>query len=278
MSDSLILVHISDPHFHRLPRHPRQWFSKRGLGALNLLLRRARLHPRERAVRLVRQLERMDWDHLVISGDMTQLALEEEFELARRMLEPLLARGKDRVTILPGNHDRYVAEPGGRDIFRAYFEEFFGEGEIATRKLSQTWRLAAWDSALPTPLFQATGRVRRETLDATERWLGGLPEGARVVLANHYPLYFLPPHGGRRSHGLENLEEVRRWLTGRGIELYLHGHLHENWVLRLTDAGRPQIHVNSASSTRVPRKGHNSAFHRIVLSGDAPEIQPLALD
>ena len=278
MSESITLIHISDPHFHRLPRKPRQWFSKRGLGALNVLYRRGRLHPLERARRLVRLVDGMDWQHLVITGDVTQLALEEEFELAREMLAPLLARGAERVTVLPGNHDRYVAEPEGRDGFRAYFGEFFGQGEIATRTLSETWRLAAWDSTRPTPPFVASGRVRPETLAATETWLAGLPGNARVVLANHYPLHFEPPDRYSRAHDLEDNESLQRWVAGRNIELYLHGHVHRNWVLRPVQSGRPCIHVNSASSTRLPRPGDVSAFHRIVLSGGEPEIQPIALD
>ena len=42
----------------------------------------------------------MDWDHLVISGDLTQLGLEQEFEEARRELEPLLQE-KDRSPSFP---------------------------------------------------------------------------------------------------------------------------------------------------------------------------------
>ncbi len=276
MSDPFALIHISDPHFHRVPRRPAQWFSKRGLGALNLILRRARLHPLERAERLVRRLDGMDWQHLVITGDVTQLALEEEFALARRVLEPLLARGAERVTVLPGNHDRYVAQP--RDHFRAYFGEFFGEGEIATKALTPRWHLAAWDSTEPTPPFMATGRVRAETLKATEHWLAGLPEEARVILANHYPVRLPPSHGHRRHHDLVNRSEVRTWVDSRDIALYLHGHVHENWVLDVTERGRRQTHVNSASSTRLPKPHHRSAFHRILLSQEGHRVEPLTLD
>ena len=278
MSDSFTLVHISDLHFHRVPRKPTQWLSKRGLGALNLIFRRARVYPPARAERLVRQLDRMDWGHLVITGDLTQLALEEEFELARRALAPLLARGQEMVTVLPGNHDRYVAEPGGQDYFRAYFGEYFGEGEIATRDLTPVWRLAAWDSTAPTRAFKATGQVSHTTLQATEAWLAGLPSQCRVILANHYPVRFAPPHRYKAHHDLENWREVQSWISAQGISLYLHGHVHANWVLDFEEGGRRQTHVNSASSTRVPHPGERSAYHRIVLSGSDWEIQPQALE
>jgi 3',5'-cyclic AMP phosphodiesterase CpdA len=277
LSDPFTIIHVSDLHFHRLPRRPGQWLSKRGLGGLNLLLRRARLHPRERYLALVRRLDGMDWDHLVITGDLTQLALEEEFALARETLAPLLARGAERVTVIPGNHDRYVPEPPGQDAFKSYFGEFFGNGEIATRTLNGRWRLVGWDSSYPAPYFRADGRVRPETLAATERWLEKAP-GLKPILANHFPLYFMPPFGYRAHHELQEIETVRDWLNGHGVELYLHGHIHRNWVLAVTENGRTSTHVNSASSTRLPRREDRSAFHRIVLSGDQFEVQPLPLD
>ena len=54
------------------------------------------------------------------------IGLEQEFEEARRELEPLLQE-KDRVSIVPGNHDRYVPDPEGKDSFDQYFQEFFGK-------------------------------------------------------------------------------------------------------------------------------------------------------
>lgn len=277
MSGTYTIAHISDLHFHRLPRRPGQWFSKRGLGALNLIIRRARLYPLKRAEHLVRQLDKMDWQHLVITGDITQLALEEEFDLARGMLAPLLARGVEKVTILPGNHDRYVSEPGGEDHFAAYFGEFFGREEIRTSRLNATWHLAAWDSSLPTLPFKATGFVRPETLRATEQWLAELPGGAKAIVANHYPVYFAAPYRYKAHHDLENQQEMQSWMEAHPFALYLHGHVHANWIAELSAQGRRQTHVNSASSTRLPRPGHNSDYHRIVLSGDDWEVQPVVL-
>ena len=71
----------------------------------NLLFRRARQYPLQRAKMLVGQIQNMKWDHLVISGDLTQLSLEAEFALARETLGPLL-KDRKRGTIIPGNHDR----------------------------------------------------------------------------------------------------------------------------------------------------------------------------
>jgi 3',5'-cyclic AMP phosphodiesterase CpdA len=272
------LVHISDLHFHRLPRRAGDWLSKRALGAVNLLLNRARHYPLERAQRLVRRLDDMAWDHLVITGDLTQLALPEEFEQAHEILQPLLARGPGRVTVLPGNHDRYVRLDPEHDGFRRWFAPFAGANGLVRHALREGWWLAGWDSARPSGPFDASGLVPEALLDATGRWLAELPAGARVVLANHYPLYLPPPLRYRRLHDLRNLDAVRRWVSRTPIELYLHGHTHWNWVLRVENGGRPLTLVNSASTTRLRHPGEPSDFHRIVLGAGEPLIEPLSLD
>lgn len=278
MERSTTLIHISDLHFHRVPRRPSQWFSQRFLGAANLVLRRAYQFPLERAVRLVHMLDGMDWDHLVITGDLTQLSLEEEFALARQTLEPLLARGPERITVVPGNHDRYVPDSQPHNGFEAYFGEFFGKGEIRTADLNDTWHLAAWDSAVVSPPMMAWGEVSQKTLKATSQWIKELPENSRVVLANHYPLEFKFPFRYVPSHDLREYRKVKQWLEKQPVDLYLHGHIHSNWILHKEDKGRTCTHVNSASSTAVPTRRQRSSFHRIIFQGEQFEVQPLAVD
>ena len=126
---STSIIHISDLHFHTYPHNFRDWKSKRILGAANLLFRRARQFPLQRAKKLVAEIQKMNWDHLVISGDITQLSLEKGFSRARETLDPLL-KDPQRVTIIPGNHDRYVRQATGNDLYNKYFGEFFGKSEI----------------------------------------------------------------------------------------------------------------------------------------------------
>ena len=160
------IIHISDLHFHTYPQNFRDWKSKRILGAANLLFRRKRQFPLQRAKRLVEQIQKMNWDHLVISGDLTQLALEKGFSRARKTLEPLLT-DPERVTVIPGNHDRYVSQAAGTDLFSQYFGEFFGNKEIHVCKLNSDWVIIGWDSAHPNDWLSASGTVRRSTIQAT---------------------------------------------------------------------------------------------------------------
>ncbi|HEX7925986.1 MAG TPA: metallophosphoesterase [bacterium] len=280
MSQPFTLIHVSDLHFHALPRWPGHWFTKRGVGALNLLLRRQWQFPRERVRRLVRQVEAMAWDHLVVSGDLTQLGLRREFALAHQEMTPWLVRGRDHVTVIPGNHDRYTT----RDLPPGPFDEIFGHfapqghDRFTGKRLNDRWWLAAWDSAVPRPVFEAGGFVFPETLRATERWLASLPKGARVVITNHYPLHFPPEYHVQALHELENLAQVREWIARQPVELYLHGHVHRNWTVTQPGTLGPQVFVNSASSSQVPRQGQRSSFHRILLPDEGPPvIEPMVV-
>lgn len=276
-SDPFVLMHISDLHIHGLPMNPLAYASKRVLGAANLILRRRRRYPRRRAEALVAHLDAQNWDHLLITGDITQLGTRAEFERARSILNPLLARGHQRVTLMPGNHDRYVPEPKGQGAFEAVFSEFIPQGEIATRQLTEHWWMVAWDSARPAPWLSAAGHVRPETLSATAAWMKGLPTDAQVIVANHYPVFFPPPHRHGIHHDLVNQSAVHQWLLEHRVTLYLHGHIHHNWIHAVEGPSGVITSVNSASSTqRLPpdRAGIESSFHRIVLEGKDFKIEP----
>ena len=221
----------------------------------------------------------MKWDHLGISGDLTQLALEKGFSRARKTLEPLLTN-PERVTVIPGNHDRYVRQAAGTDLFSQYFGEFFGKKEIHVRKLNSDWVIIGWDSAHPNDWLSAAGTVRRSTIQATEDLLQSYPAKTQFIIVNHYPLTF--PEGWKcdRFHELYNLVPVRSWILRHPqIRLYLHGHIHKNWLHRLPrDSGPELLLLNSAASTSTLRSGQESSFHQINLYGDDVRVSPILLN
>ena len=273
------IIHISDLHFHTYPQNFQDWKSKRILGAANLFLRRKRYFPFNRAKRLVDLIQKMNWDHLVISGDLTQLALEKEFTSARKTLDPLLSDPK-RVTVIPGNHDRYVRQVAGPDLFKKYFGEFFGQKEIHIHRLNSDWVIIGWDSAHPNGWSSAAGTVRRSTLKATDDLLKKYPEKTQFIIVNHYPLTF--PEGWKydRLHELYNLVPVKNWILSHyQIRLYLHGHIHKNWLHRIPrDSGPELLLLNSAASTSTLHSGQKSSFHQIDLNDNFVKISPILLN
>ena len=111
------LAHLSDLH---LPMPPvagwRQLANKRILGYLSYQLRRKRVHRSSVIEALVDDLHRQAPDHIAITGDLTNIALPEEFSAAARWLRDL--GPKEQVTVIPGNHDATVAVPWQQSLAR----------------------------------------------------------------------------------------------------------------------------------------------------------------
>ena len=204
-------------------------------------------------------------DHLVISGDITQLSLEKEFSMAREILDPLLQQN-DRVTVIPGNHDRYVNQQQCKDLFSKYFGEFFGSNEIHVSKINQKWVLVGWDSAHPNDLRTASGTVKSSTIRFTEKSNKKFDQ-INFIVVNHFLLTFPEDWKYDRFHELYNLVPIRNWiLQNHQIRLYLHGHIHSNWVHRLPrDSAPGLLLVNSAASCAKLFAGQISSFHQIIL-------------
>ena len=101
------LAHLSDPHLPPLPRpRLRDLAGKRALGYLNWTRNRHKFHRRDVLDALVSDMQAQAPDHIAVTGDLVNLALEAEFAPALAWLESVGT--PDRVTVVPGNHDAYV--------------------------------------------------------------------------------------------------------------------------------------------------------------------------
>src|SRR3984957_3814485 len=82
------LAHLSDPHLAPLPvPRFRDLAGKRALGYLNWKRNRRKFHRRDVLDALVSDIQAQAPDHIAITGDLVNLALEAEFAPAREWLE-----------------------------------------------------------------------------------------------------------------------------------------------------------------------------------------------
>jgi 3',5'-cyclic AMP phosphodiesterase CpdA len=115
------LAHCSD--LHLLSHDGARWLdlaNKRWIGAMNLLSNRSRHYHVDAFDDMVSDLNAVGVDHVLCTGDVTNLALRQEFAFARDRFDKL-ALGPRGVTVIPGNHDAYVAE--GVPLFAEMFAE-----------------------------------------------------------------------------------------------------------------------------------------------------------
>jgi 3',5'-cyclic AMP phosphodiesterase CpdA len=256
------LAHLSDPHLPPLPAaRLRDFAGKRALGYLNWTRNRHRFHRRDVLDALVSDMQAQAPDHIAITGDLVNLALEAEFAPARAWLESVGA--PDRVTVIPGNHDAYVR------ITRHLFREAWGDyldsdaaagGSVTFPSLRRRGPLAliSLSSAVPTPPLMATGRLGKVQLEALEGILAALSaEQVFRVLLIHHPL--------RSDSGVKRLTDsssLLALLRQYGVELILHGHDHVHSTIWFDGPKGviPAIGVPSASAVahgRSPGAAYN---------------------
>ncbi len=257
------LAHLSDPHLPPLPRpRLRELAGKRALGYLNWRRNRQRYHRREVLDALVLDLQARAPDHIAITGDLVNLALETEFVLARNWLESVGAA--DRVTVVPGNHDAYVRATQGR-FAQAWGSYLGGDDAPVTGATFPSLRrrgplaLVSLSSAVPTAPVMATGWLGRSQLEALERLLVKLSreETFRVLLIHH------PLRSDGRTKRLTDSAELRALLMQHGVELVLHGHdhIHSTSWIEGPQGQIPAVGVPSASAVAHGR--HPSAAYNL---------------
>ena len=256
------LAHLSDPHLPPLPAaRLRDLAGKRALGYLNWTRNRHKVHRREVLDALVSDMQAQAPDHIAVTGDLVNLALEAEFAPSRAWLESVGA--PDRVTVIPGNHDAYVRVTQHR-FAQAWGHYLAGDdapdggGMFPSLRRRGPLALISLSSAVPTPPLMATGRLGRSQLQRLERMLAKLSaEQAFRVLLVHHPL-----RSNSRIKRLTDSSELLALLRQHGVELILHGHDHVHstvWV----DGPRgkiPVVGVPSASALahgRYPAAAYN---------------------
>lgn len=268
-------AHISDIHLGPLPRLTlRELASKRITGFVNWH-RNRRKHLLVNTLDLLLSDMRLKQpDHLMITGDLVNLATSIEIRLAGEWLrsigEPL------ETTVVPGNHDAYV--PGAHDrSVREWYPFIAGDGApedwpdeehvFPTYRQRGPIAIIGCSTSNATLPFSAGGffsaRQARETANLLNR---AKDEGLFRVVMIHHP----PVRGAAPSH--KRMIGIRRFaaaLSVGGAELVLHGHTHLNTVYQLkTHHGSVPV-VGIASASQGPG-GHKppAAYNLFSLSGE----------
>lgn len=231
------IAHVTDLHvLSDTAAHWRQIiFNKRVTGFANTMLRRGRVHRREFLERVLDAASRAG-DHLVVTGDITNLALESEYEEAVALLRS--AAGNCEATVVPGNHDIYLPPIHRERRFPHHFGSFLESdlpalaldlpsGPFPCVKLRGPVALIALTSAVPRHPFIAAGYLGAEQLAALDRALAH-PEvrGRLPVILVHHPPVDDRPRWLELRDGLVDAEALRQVLMPLDRGLVLFGHLH----------------------------------------------------
>ena len=225
-------AHLSDLHAYDLDGvSPWQFLNKRLAGFINLMRKRRQAHPVTILDALCADVNQQYLDHVVITGDLSNLSLPSELRRARAAIDQLKL-GPREVTVIPGNHDVYVWEA----FFRRHFDRVFapyalGDGAAAEAlptypfvRVRGNVAFIGTCTARPSPPPLADGWLGRKQLRALEKTLAEQEGKFRVLLIHHPPL----PQSMDLLRALRDRKALHGVLRRVGCELVLHGHEHRD--------------------------------------------------
>ena len=202
---------------------------------------------------ILREIETLRPDAVVISGDFTMRARHAEYQSAREYLNRLACP----VLVIPGNHDQPLLP-------------------IQERLLTPYARYKTYISAKTETTLAAGGLFIAGLNDNHPVlpggfWFGGqrawlveqcasAPRGAIKIVATHHQLFW---EGKLRPAGFWSPTRTLHWLACNGVEMVLNGHTHVPVAVQ-TPEGIVVARAGTATSSRT-RHGHSNAYNLIML-------------
>lgn len=204
---------------------------------------------------------------VLVSGDLTQRAKEEQFRAARGFLDSLPAP----YLTVPGNHDVPLYDLWDRlvhplDRYRKYVTEelmpTYADDVVAVVGLTTAHGFTVKD-----------GKVTIEQALAAASFLAAQGDRFKMVLA-HHP--FVLPAGRSSKDRVHGAEVATPILRDAGAALVLSGHLHIAYAsdaAGFRDPSRELIAVHAGTCTSTRRRGEPNGYNRLLLDGDVLTIQ-----
>jgi 3',5'-cyclic AMP phosphodiesterase CpdA len=264
-----LLAHVSDPHLGPLPAvRFRDLMSKRVIGWYNWRANRSNSFAERILATLLDDLRRAKPDHIAVTGDLVNIGLEAEHEAALAWLHTL--GDPHDVTVIPGNHDAYVAR-----AIEHYSSRWlpFANGDKPSPALAfpfvrrrENIALIGCSTAVATPPFMATGLVKADQAEALGKALHENRDACRIVLIHHSPA----PHATTWTRRLIGSSRVRDAIAKNGAELVLHGHNHKLSLAWIEGADGPVPVVGAAALSEGPSHGHRGGSYNLIrIEGEA---------
>jgi 3',5'-cyclic AMP phosphodiesterase CpdA len=233
------LAHFSDLHllsFEGMGFH--RFLNKRITGFMMLRFHRKSVHKPSAVRAVADEVKRARIDHVAITGDLTNLALESEFDLVVRFLEKDLGLTPDQVSVVPGNHDVYTRGSAKKRRFEQYFTKYiesdlpeFGVDHFGAKYPYVRFRgnvaIVGMSTAVPRGPLMAAGRFGSAQIDQLQKLLEH-PEVQRrtKVILQHHPAHNLRNRVIAYLEGLHDSKNMLRTLKRLEHGLILHGHSH----------------------------------------------------
>ena len=220
---------------------------------------------------LVEEVNAAEMDLVVVSGDLTQRAPDDQYRNAKTLLDAFQAP----VLVVPGNHDvrQFWHNPIERVITPTVrFERTITENLTPTYSMSG---LSVFGMNTAHGLTVKGGLVRTGSLDAMQVYFGSRPKDDFRILVVHHHL-IKNRMLGRTDISIGAAKAVNL-AAASGVDLLLCGHYHISNVTAHNVGGAHKIVVASAGTATSSRgRGEHKAinmYNWIAIEADRFEVE-----
>ena len=185
--------------------------------------------------RAIAELNELQPDVVVVSGDLTSDGFRQEFQTAREYIDRVEC---ERIIVIPGNHD-------SRNVGYVHFEELFGDRSAFVTVDGVA--IVAIDSTEPDLDHGTIGRGRYGWI---EDCFSDASAYLRIFVLHHH---LLPvPGTGRERNVVHDAGDALECLQRADCHLVLSGHKHVPYAWRLEDLF--VVNAGTVSTTRLRGK------------------------
>jgi 3',5'-cyclic AMP phosphodiesterase CpdA len=266
------VAHFSDLHVLALEGvDATRFLNKRFTGWVNLRLKRGHIHRPSYVRAIAREITTAKVDHVVITGDLTNLALEQEFDAVRSLLEDELGLDAAHVTIVPGNHDLYTRGAMRDRRFTTFFDRWMQSdlpelaadlplGRFPVVKLRGPLAFIGLSSAVPRLPLVAAGELGRAQIEAFDRILAHDEVKRRTpIVALHHPVHNPASRIKTLVEGLRDADDLVEVVRHLPQGLFLHGHLHKRIQRTVATLSGKVLSVGATSASLEHENEHKMA-------------------
>ncbi len=229
------IAHISDVHIAPLPPvNPSELSSKRLVGYNSWVFRRRAIHKSAVLQEIVHDIKAAEPDHVMVTGDLINIALKREFINGASWLRNL--GPAESVSFVPGNHDAYVRNnwETGMGLWGDYMTgDLMVKGATSTADVAMPFpyvrqrrniAMIGLTTAVPSRPGRATGTLGVPQIEALAKSLANLRKQGffRILMIHHPPL----PGMAKQRKALTDAAELSGVLQDEGCDLVVHGHNH----------------------------------------------------
>lgn len=169
-------------------------------------------------------------EHVVLSGDLTEVGALAEFEtLAELLVDSPFA--PEQITLVPGNHDAYTARDGWKRAFdgplAAYRRTSSVTPGVVTPVDLGSVVLLPVDTTCYQSVASSSGVFTQDAGDSLDQHLRSLDEAsAPRVIVQHHPPFPRKSAAWQYIDGLQGWARLEHILLSHPSLALLHGHMH----------------------------------------------------